>query len=289
MNLLSASLGLLLSVSLGLNCSAQVFTNADFEDFTDCPEFLGEVGKAEGWITVITNADYYNCGFTAEVFPSPTEASSGTGYMGMGTYGNLNGSAESIGQVLSEPLVVGTTYSFTVDVKDVTGGSFGQDCTGLCIYGFVGQPTEGLAFIHTQDLEGAVELACSDQVSSSEWTTVPLSFTADQAYDFIVLTPGVSPQCYHYFFIDNIQQEDLVNVQETSAELKINTSLRRGDQLIISAWTPNFNIGWYDLSGRLIRQGTLNKVPAELTSGVYFVQVSESGVPVHSQRVLIVD
>lgn len=258
---------------------SQVFSNSDFEELSDCPEYLGEVYLCEGWTQVIAHGDFFNCDFATEVYPSPTAASSGTGYIGMGTYGNLIGAAESIGQQLETPLAIGQEYTIYLDVKDVTGGPFGQDCTGICLYGFMEQPPEGFAFIHTQDLEGAVLLDCGNPITDTTWVSDTLTFVPDNNYEFLVFTPGIAPECYQYMFIDNIRETIPSNVEEGEEEIIVLPNpLKRGDDLdkYLNSENEIVRWQWFSPTGMLIESRSEARVPESLSTGIYILKINYS-------------
>ncbi len=187
----------------------QNILNPDFETYSECPEFLGQIGFATGWEDVIASSDYYNCNLDLDVaYPTPGGASSGAGAVSMGSYGNLTGAAEAIGQTLGEPFLAGETYTYTMDLKKAESGSFGYVCTGMCFYGFATSPTLGLSFIHASTLDGAELLACTETVENNDWETYTISFTPTQDINYLVISPGIAPECYQIIFLDNIQPVD---------------------------------------------------------------------------------
>jgi len=217
---------ILLSLFLGHSgqfCVGQNIANPDFEDFTECPEFLGQVDFASPWEEVINSADYYNCDLSLDAaYNTPNGPSSGSGAISIGTYGNLVGAAESVGQLLAIPFEEGLEYTFEVDVMKPTeglGSSFANVCTGLCFYGFSEPPPTFFSFIHTSDLDGAVLLDCTEEIDNNDWETKTISFTAPEDLTYLVVTPGIAPECFQIIFVDNIRQ-----IEDEEPELSLTIS-----------------------------------------------------------------
>lgn len=185
--------------------SAQVVSNPDFEESSDCPPNIEMIFLLDNWFETVLSADYYDCGLQEPFFPTDSDASSGTGYVGFATYGSPEGAAESIGQTLSQPMSAGAEYTFEVDVKMVTGGTYSDICTGLCVYGFTSMPNQNMINVHISTEPGAVELACTETIDHTDWQTYSVSFTAAEDFTHLVFSPGYSPGCGQYMFMDNIQ------------------------------------------------------------------------------------
>lgn len=261
---------------LQLNLNAQLIGNPDFEEFVDCPTMLGQVSNANGWEIAVESSDYYNCGFyTSAFFPTTSQASSGDGCMGMATYGNANASAEAIGTVLLEPMQEGQEYLFLIDMKMPNGGSYASLCSGISFYGFVEQPELSVTSQHISSLPGAVLLDSTDMVVSTEWVTDSVQFVAQDNYEYLVISNGISSNCAQYVFVDNIRQEVIVHVDEQQANVHLfNNLLNAGDELQFSevfAETPHLR--WYDLSGKVVYSGTSLTTPTSLSAGFYLLEV----------------
>ncbi len=261
---------------LQLNLNAQLIGNPDFEDYSDCPTGLDQVSYAVGWDMAVESADYYNCDFiTSFIFPSDSGASSGSGCMGMASYGQVNGAAEAIGTELLEPFEQGEEYLFLIDVKMTNGGFYNEICSGISFYGFEDVPELPLVGEHISSLPGAVLLDSTNMVVSEEWVTDSIQFVAQGTYSYLVITNGISYSCPQYVFVDNIREGEIVHVEELTSDLQLlNNMLHAGDQLRFS---ENFQstpqLMWYDLSGKLIAAQSSLNVPATLAKGFYVVQV----------------
>ncbi|CAN5369237.1 hypothetical protein BH11BAC1_BH11BAC1_17430 [soil metagenome] len=203
----------------GAQCifSQNIVINPDFEQFTICPVGNGELQKADNWLDVVFSSDYMNCIFQGWTTQAVTGAQSGLGYAGFATYGNANGAAESFGQFTATPIIAGNSYRITFYAKRSDSGFYSSVCTGVCVYGFNGNPVAGGAQtnICTDQLPGAVLLGCCDTVSDVNWLQYTINFTAPATLDYIVFTPGCALNCAEYIYIDNINFTQTINFANT--------------------------------------------------------------------------
>jgi len=241
---------------------SQNIANPDFEEFIDCPEVTGTLDEAVSWEQVIASADYYNCDVPLNnIYNTPNGPSSGSAAISIGTYGNLTGAAEAAGQLLAIPFEAGQEYSFDLDVMKVSqneNGSaiFSSTCTGICFYGFVAPPPTWFSFIHTETLDGAVLLGCTDIIDNEDWETKTISFTAENDFTYLVITPGVAPSCQQIIFIDNIRQgededgddEEDHNDDDENSELNLSLfgpdTICAGATAILNAIFSGGNLQW---------------------------------------------
>ncbi len=194
-------------LSFILKTSAQnIVLNPDFEQFSSCPTVNGDLQKANNWLDVVYSADYMNCAYQGWTTQAVTGAQNGLGYAGFATYGNSNGAAESFGQFLSTPIVAGNSYRINFYAKRSDSGFYSSVCSGVCFYGFSGNPAAGGAQtnICTDQLVGATLLGCSDTIVDVNWQPFTIDFMSPANLDFIVITPGCALNCAEYIYIDNI-------------------------------------------------------------------------------------
>lgn len=207
-NVLLSLLFLNISVLTGY---AQIVSNGNFNESSNCPPGLGNIPLLNGWFDVVQSADYYDCGFTSNIFPTGNEPSPcGTGYVGFASYGNGQGSAEAIGQQLAQPLVAGQTYEIEVSVKMTTGGTYSDVCGGLCFYGFPNQPPN-VTGNHPSLMAGAMELACTPTITNTVWQTYTVEFVAPAGVNFFVATPAFAVNCGQNLFMDCLVVEPVNN------------------------------------------------------------------------------
>ena len=212
--LLNKVIPLLILVLTSVSGSAQnIVLNPDFELFSICPTANGDLQNASNWLDVVYSSDYVNCAYQGWTSQAVIGAQSGLGYAGFATYGNSNGAAESFGQFLGTPLIAGNSYRLNFFAKRSNSGFYSSVCTGLCFYGFNGNPASGGAQtnICTGSLPGAMLLGCSDTVSDVLWQPYSIDFIAPAALDFLVISPGCALNCAEYIYIDNINLVELIN------------------------------------------------------------------------------
>lgn len=180
--------------------------NGNFEEYTECPDYVVQVDRCVGWDRAAWSPDYFNaCDTTIvagvsnwvgvpENFVGFQPAYSGNGYMGMITY--LDSTflpdpeilREHIGTYLSEPLIPGTPVYISFRASATFGNGFNDRpkyvCSGLGIR-FRHGPLD-LFNPQASDNEAAVFM---DEVlmDSLGWVLVRGSYVPDSAYDYLVI------------------------------------------------------------------------------------------------------
>jgi PKD repeat protein len=192
--------------------SQNFILNPDFEQFSNCPTMNSQIQLANNWLDVVYSCDYMNCAFPGWSSQAVAGAQNGTGYAGFATYGS-NGASEAFGQFLSAPLVAGNSYRMKFWAKRSDAGVYSNVCTGVCMYGYIGNPIPGGAQtgICAGSLPGANLLGCGDTVVNVLWQEYTIDFIAPAAIDYIVLTPGCAFSCAEYIYIDNIHFTEMIN------------------------------------------------------------------------------
>jgi hypothetical protein len=274
-------LTLFLLLTHGICCGQNLITNPDFELFTSCPTTLGQVSLANSWFDVVINADYYNCGLSTSPYISNSTAYSGTGFMGFASYGDANGSAEAIGQYLSQPLLSGHSYTATFVAKKTTNGIFSSICGGIALYGFKNTTPPATGSIHTSQLPNAILLGIGDTVSNSNWQTFSINFIPSDTINEIVFTVEPSPNCQECVFIDNIY----LQIAQPNSALESNNDNRLN--VFPNPFISNLNIQindsetaeiiLYNLSSKKILQQTITNTTTinteKIVKGIYFYEL----------------
>ncbi len=185
---------------------AQVlFHNPNFDTYSSCPDNLGQVTRSEHWIDVVNTADFYNCNFQSYgSYPTGTPSFSGTGCMGFASYGDLNGSAEAIGQSLAVPIVKGKSYSIRLMTKKAKSGAWSSNCGGVAFYGFKSTVPPATTSIHVSGIAGTDLLAKTAMITDTGWIPQVITFTAADNYSFVALTVEKVPSCKTYLFVDSL-------------------------------------------------------------------------------------
>lgn len=211
------------------NCFGQVnlVPNPSFEDTSYCVSSPGEMPSSQGWNSYLNSPDYFNpC--TSDSFVSVPynwggyqQPSSGIAYCALGTYsssfGQING-REFIGRDLSEPLTIGAQYyvSFKT-VLSVSPAIWSNCATNNLGAGFTNTPHHW----STAPLQvtNNPKVYCDSIITDTlNWVTVFGSFTADSAYQYIVLgnlfndvntdtlivNGSSATNCFAYYYIDDV-------------------------------------------------------------------------------------
>ena len=151
--------------------SQNVLENADFEYYSTCPTGISEVYKSENWFCAVATADFFNCSFVSNIdIPSGILAYSGKGFMGFLSYGDMNGSAEAIGQYLTKPLLPYTKYSISLAAKRLYSGAATVDTAGVELYGFKDSIPYDTSFIHISQVSNSNYLGTSSIINNTSWS-----------------------------------------------------------------------------------------------------------------------
>jgi len=181
-----------------------LISNPGFEISSDCPTDVGQTFLLDAWEEIIICADFYDCEFTTSFFPTNSFANSGTGYAGFGIYGNLNGSSEALGQIMSTPLYPDKTYNLEIAAKKPNGGMNMSNCGGITIYGFKEVIQGTTNNMHISEYDDAIFLGVTDSVENIEWSNFEAEITPQDTINFIVFSTEKVSFCRQYIFVDDI-------------------------------------------------------------------------------------
>ena len=281
--------------------------NPSFEEYDTCPDYFSQLYHASGWTININTGDYFNiCGVPDVHIPNnvmgfqyPPDHSC-TAYCGIITYAEINpGSEEIIGRNLISPLIIGQKYyvSFKVSLADVNCGinKLGIKFTNTFYGDTITIPSplvNNFAHIYTNNVI----------TDTSNWTQIAGSFTADSAYNYILIGrffdySNTTTICndsnikWSYYFIDDIcvssdssfcyDYSYTCNVGITNYEnnnINISPNPIYSVLHISSENIRNYSLKVYNLTGELIFQsGKLNSNTdinlSQYPKGVYFLQI----------------
>jgi hypothetical protein len=177
-------LALLLST---VNMNAQnILSNGNFEDYSSCPTTYAQTTRCVGW-RAYTNGtpDYFNaCANVPAAVPNAAygyqPAASGNAYMGFIS----NSTKEYIATTIS-PLQIGSTYEISMSVSLANSSSMALNDLGMLFYksGPFSVATNGVVSSSPQvwfTSQGPI-------IDTQNWVRVTQIFTADSAYDNIVI------------------------------------------------------------------------------------------------------
>jgi hypothetical protein len=162
--------------------------NPSFEEYSDCPDNLGQIHLADGWIEILGSVDYYNvCGTNGYGVPdNPVghqESFEGRGYAGVAVFGfGVSNFREYAGIQLTESLQTDHKYDVSIRLSL-------SDTVQYAVRNF------GIVFTQTQSINDINALLNMEpQVSHSDtsflddtlgWMTVEGSFIASGGEQFL--------------------------------------------------------------------------------------------------------
>jgi hypothetical protein len=94
--------------------------NPSFEEYSDCPDNLGQIDLAQGWIEIRGSVDYYNsCGTSnwgvPDNYNGHEEAFGGRAYGGLAVWGfGVSNFREFVAVQLTDPLLSGSKYDVSI-------------------------------------------------------------------------------------------------------------------------------------------------------------------------------
>jgi len=280
--------------------------NPSFEEYTDCPQEVGEFSKVEKWKNFRGSPDYYNtCSDTFASVPcnrlSCQVASSGNAYGGLFGLNFNNSYREIVGVQLSEPLIIGQTYYVSFKTSAVYGGYYG-------IFWFSNKlgikfstqeysennpvPINNFAHIYSEDI-------ISD---TSNWTTIQGTFIADAAYSHVMIgnfydnqntdtLAVINISLGAYYYVDDV----CVTTNPSGCSFTSNLSNTANDQFVVypNPVSERFyiehtyhgmpNILMYDITSRLVPISVKHKIAlteidvSHLQSGLYYLRIESQG------------
>lgn len=207
--------------------SQSLVVNYDFEGFSNCPSFYSNLADADACNSPTgSTPDYLNsCAIQGNVVDVPgnvfgyQQAHSGNGYTGIWSKMDPDISylyREYIQMQFSAPMVVGTQYcvEFFASPADLTS----MACNGLGIL----LRTTPMSEFYIENIPITPQILETDIISdTSAWTMIGGLFTADSAYQYIIIgnfysdnqgsiawtanPPNQSPEGHGaYYYIDDI-------------------------------------------------------------------------------------
>lgn len=223
-------ISLLLIGLCGAAAGQNLVPNGSFEEYTQCPEFVGFAQYATGWLNLHTNsADYFNrcqANIVAGV-PFNTlgyqEPADGNAYVGLATtFPGLDWYREIVGVELAEPLQAGNPVclSFKMAVGGFgswDGGSAIFTAKGLGLRFFNQYPTDWSTYLYPNSAALHMALVPTD---TALWYTVSGQYTPDSNYTHLAIgnffadslseitdldTSGFGAAGISYAFIDDVR------------------------------------------------------------------------------------
>lgn len=197
--------------SSSLLFAQNLFSNGDFENYTTCPNGLGQINKVIGVESCTVTPDYYNasCGFLTNSpgaegaycsMNAQAAIPSGNGFIGFfgGMFNNTSYQFESFILTLDQQTVAGQDYEIDFEMFTVNRpyGPCYKKLVGDCMdFGFlffnssnpVTCPTSSFYPIATPPHPApSVSISCS-AISVGSWGHQSLTYTADGVYDRVLV------------------------------------------------------------------------------------------------------
>jgi len=187
----------LLLLLIAVAASAQnLVPNPSFEDTVSCPDFSGQVWRAQGWYIAQNTPDYFNACCSGQLAPvsvpcntfSCRYAATGVAYCGFWTYClyPLPEYYEKIGIQLSSSLTVGTRYYVSMKVSSVSSRNQGSN-GAMNKLGMLFSTYQKL-FQPDQPNNNYCQFWSDSIVTDTlGWVTLNGSFIADSNYNFLTV------------------------------------------------------------------------------------------------------
>ena len=294
-------------------CKAQnLVPNPSFEEYSSCPNGIGQIDLTNSWSSARETPDYYNACSISSSTGVPTNyygyqyPASGVAYCGLMMRSPDDTWCESISTELLEELEIGKTYylSFKVSLAECTNPSLQGNICGINKIGAllsVGQYDSDLSPVKRCSTDCSQVYSSSVISETTHWVCIKGYFTADSAYKYFNIgrfnynnttdtIQLVGLNCNSYYYIDDVCLSEDSNFaysyQYTPVSSTSDDALYRvyptiaSDNLLIesSLYVTNATVALYDMemkehySSRLIN--TIEHIPiVGLPHGLYLIKI----------------
>jgi hypothetical protein len=297
---------LMFSGLLSFSTQAQnLVPNPSFEDTVSCPFYYNQMNRAVGWSAYRDSPDYFNsCNNTWVSVPTNDVgfqyARTGSAYAGFLSYtGTIN--REWLGCQLTQQLVVGQKYllSFWVSM------AFKYNASGFHINSATNKIGLRLSTVvypvnNSLPLNGYDHLHTDSVITdTSNWVNISGSFTADSAYNYIVIGNFFSDSAITRISLDTVSGQNpyaYYYVEDVSVMLDTTTGIiPTTESLDLIKVFPNPAINWIEVVGKnlksisftdalgreylycLISNSFHNRIDiSNLSRGIYFLKITNA-------------
>jgi hypothetical protein len=271
---------LLVLLFVAVNINAQnILSNGSFEQYTICPTGLSQADRCVGWrqYTNATSDFFHDCnaGYIPVAYIGWQYPAHGDAYMGFYTFSNTSSTnmwKEYVATTIP-PLNIGGTYEVSMSVSLANNATMACNDLGMFFY------DNGPTSINTGNSIGTPQVWFTSQgpiTDTQNWVRVTQVFTADSAYDNIVIggfknwsaivpsdTTRMRPTGFtSYYYVDSVVIK-LINGLEISVT---DSLLCIGDSVIVpftaySFQSPNtFSLQLSDAFGSFTSPITLTTI-----------------------------
>lgn len=290
--------------------------NGRFENYTQCPNSIGQTDYATGWTALTNTPDYFNscstntnCGVPSNLI-GWQPAASGNAFQGFAVYSSpITNYREIIGAQLTNSLSIGQKYyikfklNLTLDYTSNTAA----DKTGIRFSTVQHNSVTALPPINNF----AHIYVTSPITDTMNWTTVFKSFVADSNYRFIevgnffddantiksIQWAQASNTSYYYFDELCVSSDSLFSLNYTTNisqleqknAFKIFPNPNSNGVLFFSKNLENAVVTLFDLFGNKACSYKINfsnQLRLNLTEGLYFIKISSSEINVIEKLII---
>lgn len=305
---------LLISALMSMIASAQnLVPNPSFEDYTECPNYTGQINQASPWFMPLNtgnaSSDLFNeCNPAYVNVPATVcgyqNSHSGAGYAGIFTHGALN-AREYLEVQLTTPLIAGHSYQVEMYVNAADESGVGCDAIGIYIsMDSVSGDGTNLPLMVTPQISNPAGDIISDTV---QWTLVSGTYTATGGESYLTIgnflddvttqTEEYDPNGWGrgYYFVDDVSVTDM----ETSS---IDDQHKHDgiyfypnpaiDKLYIETNTAdNIHLELFDMNGFLVFNVNVNNKSSidvtTLENGIYTLVMNTNSRTIQKKIVIM--
>jgi len=309
---------IILILTLKLGAQVNLVPNPSFENYSVCPNSVGEVDKAFPWYSATgSSPDYFNiCNTTAVGVPNHAGgfqyARTGNAYAGLNAYvSTVTNGRDYIQVSLDSTLQAGKEYcvSFYVNLANVSkyaidgiGAYFSLSavtCSTVCFLAYSPQISNATNNIIIDTLNWTKVSGNFTASGGEQYMTIG-NFKNDGNTDTMTVYSGASNSAA-YYLIDDVSvmlcSDTAISVNEiNNEEFKISLYPNPSDGNILLKYTikQNGTFRIYDVTGKLIEEHRLDSnrnellLTTDLNNGIYLYQVMVNDRIVKSDKLVII-
>lgn len=312
--MLNKILFLLLSIIfLATKAQTNLVPNGSFENYSVCPNLIGQADHSNGWTILSSTPDYFNACSTNTCscnFPAPICAgvpnncfgfqypASGNGYSGFFTYlSSSNNYREIIGSQLTNSLIIGQKY-FVKFKLSFTWGYNSNTATDKLGVRFSTVQHNSITAI--PPINNFAHIYSTTVINdTTNWTTIFKSFVADSNYSFVqignffddantnkaIQWASASNWSYYYFDELCVSTDSLFTFNYSTgfdyppseALINISPNPTSGNYLYFKHVFSEANISILNNHGVLVKSSEIkssDRLQLDLPNGIYFIKIS---------------
>jgi hypothetical protein len=285
--------------------------NGGFENYTTCPEFLGQIESVIGWDSILNSVDYYNT--CSEVVGVPMnseayqEAFEGNGYIGFLTYPFPTESLyrEVFGSYLIEPMVVGEKYFFSFRLNKGDQSTNQKASNNIGVKFLTEWSTNTSSLIDNQS-NWKIDTICYD---TTNWNLIRGEFVSNEEYEIVCIGnfydnentlvdgPGTIWDRNAYYLIDDFRlSNDSLFGWSVEVDDVFQKTFKVYPTLLFDEYVNIENSGSFSLSVYSVCGGLMDSVNEaydryslkvnSYPAGIYLIKVKTTGGRVFSSKII---